>query len=253
MFEPTWDYIAVIFAGFLGGALNAIAGGGSFITLPVLIMAGLSPISANVTGTVALLPGYIASAWRLRKSMSAINHLLWMYSLIAAAGGVLGALLLCVSSNQLFEKLIPWLMLLSTLTFVFGPKIRSKTNSEGRFGNTQHNLILFCLCVYGGYFNGGVGIMLLAGLSIMSTANLHGLNGVKSLMSAILTLIASLVYLSTGMVELRFLIAMSLAAVVGGHCGAAITYRISQHTLRSSIIGVGLVVTILFFIKTIFE
>lgn len=242
-----WDYLLVITAGVLGGALNAVAGGGSFITLPALMLAGLSPISANATGTVALLPGYIASAWRFRSEIRTVRVSIWRYCMIAAFGGLLGGLILRVSGNEQFQQLIPWLMLVATLAFAFAPKLQQPRQSKARFNEVRHDAILFCICVYGGYFNGGVGIMLLAGLSILTVTSIHALNGIKSLMSAILTLIASAVYIFAGLVDFTYLLIMSLASIVGGHWGAALSYRISPPTLRFIIISVGLMMTVVFF------
>jgi hypothetical protein len=242
-----FEYSLIIAAGLLGGALNAIAGGGSFITLPALLLAGLSPITANATGTVALLPGYMASAWRFRHAIRTVPNSIWRYVVVAATGGLIGACILRFTGNNLFQQLIPWLMLVATLAFIGGPALQQKLQNHTGHNSFQQDGILLCICIYGGYFNGGVGIMLLAGLSIVTVASLHAMNGIKSLMSAILTLIASVVYVVSGLVDLTFLLTMSLAAVVGGHYGAALSYRIPQSLLRILIIAIGLIMTLLFF------
>jgi hypothetical protein len=245
------DCLLLVFAGILGGMLNAVAGGGSFITLPALMMSGLSPVMANATGTMALLPGYIASAWRLRHAMRDFHSNLWPYALVAAAGGVTGAMILYFSNDQSFRLLIPWLMLLATLAFIFAPRLAlSKTTDKPGKTPLTYGL-LFILCAYGGYFNGGVGIMLLAGLSMVSIAGLHSLNGIKSLMSAILTLIASIIYLSAGLIELKWLLVMSLSAIVGGHFGASLSYHLSQQTLRISISIIAMLMTLGFFYQSL--
>ncbi|MBT1064690.1 sulfite exporter TauE/SafE family protein [Bowmanella sp. Y26] len=252
------EWIAVLLAGFLGGLLNAVAGGGSFFTLPALVFAGLPSISANATGTAALLPGYIASAWRFRRDIQwPANMGLFTLSILAIAGGSLGAAVLLVSSEQLFATLIPWLILFATLAFVFAPRLlqrlQSKTNQvpvTTRKSQLLNISILFAVCVYGGYFNGGLGIILLAALGLMGQTNLHGMNGVKNLISALLTSIAVAVYAVGGAISLQHLLVTSIAALAGGYAGAAFAYRIPQTYLRYFIVAVGLGMAFVFFITS---
>lgn len=192
------ETLIVVIAGFLGGAMNAIAGGGSFITLPALLLIGINPVSANATGTVALLPGYIASAWRYRRDIEYPASLSFSaIILLSLLGGAIGATLLLITSEKVFETLIPWLLLIATLVFMFGSKLISSPSDRKLF--KVHVSVIFLLitaCIYGGYFNGGLGIVLLAILSLMQVTNFQAMNGLKSVISAVITCIGTVVYFS---------------------------------------------------------
>ncbi|HUH37164.1 MAG TPA: sulfite exporter TauE/SafE family protein [Spongiibacteraceae bacterium] len=265
------DWVLVGLAGLLGGMLNAVAGGGSFITLPALIVVGVPPVTANATGTAALLPGYIASAWRFRRDIAFPAGLgVGAVLSLAALGGCLGAAILLVSGERLFARLIPWLILFATAAFVVGPwLLQRKTAVQGRdvapgpdapggdeknsgfTGARQRSLPgaagLFAVCTYGGYFNGGLGILLLAVLGLMGQTNLHGMNGLKSVVSALLTSIAVVVYLAGGVIAGGYLLLLGTMAVLGGYLGAALAYRVPQQVLRGFIVGVGLAMSAGFF------
>lgn len=252
------DLIIIVCAGFFAGMLNAIAGGGSFITLPALILIGVPSVTANATGTAALLPGYISSAWRFRKDIEYPANLDFKtIALICSVGGCLGAVILLATNEQLFSKLIPWLILFATLSFVIGPWLIQRKSQLTT--NTQHNakvglkkstavLMFLCVCIYGGYFNGGLGIIVLAALGFMGQTNLHGMNGLKNIISVILTAIAVLVYAAGGQISTEQLIPLSIAAVVGGYTGAAVSYRIPQQVLRITIIVIGCFMSAAFFV-----
>ncbi|CAH1386748.1 sulfite exporter TauE/SafE family protein [Candidatus Nitrotoga sp. M5] len=255
------EWIIIVAAGFFGGALNAVAGGGSFITLPALIFAGVPPVVANATGTAALLPGYIASAWRFRHDIefpAGIKYSTIM--LIAIIGGSVGAVILLFSSEQLFLMLIPWLILFATTIFFIGPRLIGKAKQlPSQATNTipvqrPHSqkmiafIVLFLVCVYGGYFNGGLGIILLAALGLLGQTNLIAMNGVKNIVSALLTAIAVVVYAAGGVIASEHLWVLSVAAIVGGYVGATFAYRISQRALRIFIVAVGILMTLGFFL-----
>ncbi|MEH6456121.1 MAG: sulfite exporter TauE/SafE family protein [Cocleimonas sp.] len=254
------DWVILGLAGFLGGMLNAIAGGGSFITLPALIFVGVPPVAANATGTAALLPGYIASAWRFRKDVELPANLSFIkISIIAIMGGCLGAIALLMSSETIFSSLIPWLILFATIAFIIGPLlVQSKTKNVQSVAfehkPSQHKvltsaLIIFCVCMYGGYFNGGLGIILLAALGLMGQTNLHGMNGLKNVLSALLTAVAVCVYAVGDTISFKYLLVLSIAAIIGGYLGASIAYRVSQKYLRYFIVVVGFLMSAAFFFK----
>lgn len=239
--------------------LNAVAGGGSFFTLPALIFIGVPPVAANATGTAALLPGYIASAWRFRQDIEYPRGLgFWAIALIAVLGGLIGAALLLITDERMFSFLIPWLILFSTSAFIVGPRLiaihrpvsyepREKLNdSHFPMSNT---LGLLAVCTYGGYFNGGLGIMLLAVLGLMGQTHLQGMNGLKNIISALLTVIAVSIYAIGDAIAVEYVLLLGVAAMIGGYTGAALAYRIPQKILRGFIIFVGWVLTIVFFLR----
>lgn len=251
------DWLLIALAGFLGGMLNAVAGGGSFITLLALVFVGVPPIAANATGTAALLPGYIASAWRFRKDIEYPASLsLKNLILIALIGGSIGAGILLTTSEQVFAKLIPWLILLATAAFIVGPWLLKRKMAE-QSDNTSTPMLspitalimLSTVCIYGGYFNGGLGIILLASFGLMGQTNLHGMNGLKNLISALLTTIAVVVYAAGYVIDGQYLLLLAIMAIIGGYVGAALAYRISQPLLRGFIVIVGLVMALGFFIR----
>ena len=241
------DSAILITAGFAAGLLNAVAGGGSFITLPALVAVGLPPVIANATGTAALLPGYLASVWKLRRHMAPPAGLSWLrLSLLTLGGGVLGAIALLLSPARLFDALIPWLVLLASGLFAFAPRLISAPTFDHP-SRRWHWLLLLAVCVYGGYFNGGLGIILLAALHLLGQNDLHGMNGLKNMMSALLTTVAVVVYAVGGLLEFSHLWLMAVSAVAGGYSGGALAYRLPARWLRMLIVAVGLAVTAIFF------
>lgn len=243
----TLSLAVVILAGFFGGALNAVAGGGSFLTLPALLFAGLPPVAANATGTVSLLPGYIASAWGYRHELRvAGRHVrLGRALMVALAGGALGAGLLLLTSNVLFRALIPWLLLVGTALFVLAPRL-TKTHKK------MPGLIpgLGVVSTYGGYFNGGLGILFMAWLGLSSTLTVQQANALKNLLSAGLTVIAAIVYLAGGVVHGYWALLMMLATMAGGLTGAHWGRKLPDRVLRFIVIATGAIMTTLFFLQT---
>ncbi|GIU05439.1 sulfite exporter TauE/SafE family protein [Shewanella morhuae] len=252
------DWLIIALAGFLGGMLNAVAGGGSFITLLALVFVGVPPIAANATGTAALLPGYIASAWRFRKDIEYPASLSFKnLILIALIGGSIGAGILLTTSEQVFATLIPWLILLATAAFIIGPWLIKRrmalqgmsTSSTPTLRPITALLMLAAVCIYGGYFNGGLGIILLASFGLMGQTNLHGMNGLKNLISALLTAIAVVIYAVGNVIDGQYLLLLAVMAIIGGYVGAVLAYRISQPLLRGFIVIVGLAMALGFFIR----
>ncbi len=233
-------------AGLLGGMLNAVAGGGSFITLPALVLTGLNPVVANATGTAALLPGYLASAWRFRHDIELPPGLGFGFLMaLSLAGGLIGSGLLLVTNAQVFDRLVPWLITISTLVFAVSHRLRSTRVAAWPASVTA--LVLMVVCVYGGYFNGGLGIILLSALFLAGQRSLAGMNGLKNLISALLTSIAVLVYALGGLIEWRAGLVMMAAGVFGGYCGAAASYRFSDAALRGFIVFIGALMAAAFF------
>lgn len=235
----------VLPAAFLGGALNAVAGGGSFLTLPALLWAGVPPVAANATGTLSLLPGYLASCAGYRRELrQARAH--WSLPRIITLtliGGALGAALLLLTSDTLFRTLVPWLLGLATLLFVLAPRLLGITRN---LPWAAVALGLLLVSVYGGYFNGGLGILLLALFVLAGAGNLHQANALKNLCSALLTLIAVLIYGAGGALEWRLGVPMMLAGTLGGYVGAACGRHLPVAALRAVVLLTGLCMTLWF-------
>lgn len=239
----------LLLAAFLAGALNAAAGGGTFLTLPALMFAGLPPVAANATGSVALLPGYVASTFGFREDFAAARPAGFRGSIAAAAvGGALGAVLLIVTPNHAFRVIVPWLMLIATLLFAGGPWLLARLHRTRPASAAAFLAGVGLTSVYGGYFNGGLGVILLAVLGLLGQTRLNFMNGYKNLVSAILTAIATVVYALGGTVAWIPALIMMLAAIAGGYLGARAARRLPAAVLRWGIVGVGAASTALFFL-----
>jgi len=245
-----FDIALLLLAAFVAGALNAVAGGGSFLTLPALVFTGVPPVIANATGTVALLPGYMAGAWGLREDWQTPPGL-GMRGVVALSlvGAAAGAALLLVMPDQTFRRIVPWLLLGATLLFAFSPQIRRLTAGAQSASPVKAALGLLAVSAYGGYFNGGLGILLLALLSLLGQTNLHAMNGMKNLVSMLLTAIAVAIYAFGGLVHWPQALMMMVAATAGGYGGARAARRIPPQWLRAGIVLTGLVMAALFFAK----
>ena len=247
------DIAILLAAAFVAGALNAVAGGGSFLTLPALVFTGVPPVVANATGTVALLPGYAAGAWGFKDDMQAPPGLsMKAVVVLALIGGAAGAALLLVTPDATFRKIVPWLLLAATAMFAFGPQLRawaSKGNTNTAPSATKAALGMLAVSIYGGYFNGGLGILLLALLGLLGQTNLNAMNGTKNLVSALLTAIAVAIYAGGGVVQWKQALIMMVAATLGGYLGARVARKIPANWLRAGIVLTGLVMAVLFFLK----
>ncbi|WP_159911661.1 sulfite exporter TauE/SafE family protein [Pantoea sp. 18069] len=245
------EWFLLLAAAFVAGALNAVAGGGSFLTLPALVFTGVPPVVANATGTVALLPGYLAGAWGFREDVQSPPGLS-MKSVIVLSllGGAAGALLLLVTPDATFRRVVPWLLLAATAMFAFGPQLRRWTAGAAHDGPPAllpAGLGMLAVAIYGGYFNGGLGIVLLALFGLLGQTRLAAMNGMKNLVSALLTAIAVVVYAAGGLVEWPQALGMMVAATLGGYGGARLARRIPAPWLRAGIVVTGLVMSALFF------
>ncbi|MBN8473196.1 sulfite exporter TauE/SafE family protein [Sulfuritalea sp.] len=246
------NVILLLAAAFGAGALNAVAGGGSFLTLPALVFTGMPPVAANATGTVALFPGYVSGALGFREDMEALPGLsLRNLTILSLVGGALGAALLLVTDDRTFSKVVPWLLLVATLLFAVSPLLlrRLKGSQSGRASVAKSAAGMLAVSIYGGYFNGGLGILLLALFGLLGQTNLNAMNGMKNVVSALLTAIAVAVYAWGGVVAWPQALVMMIAATAGGYFGARIARRISAPVLRTGIVTTGLIMTTLFLLR----
>ena len=236
-------------AGFGAGALNAIAGGGTFLTFPALVWVGVPPIMANATATFAALPGYAGSSWAYRRDIQAGDGPSLRALVFAAMlGGTLGALLLLITPEDLFSGVVPWLLLIATLAFAAGPALlRGLLASGRRLPDAVSLALLLLVSIYGGYFNGGLGIMLLAALGLIGMSDLHSMNGLKTLVSLVLSAVSVVTYSLAGLIDWSALIVTGLGCTAGGYFGAHLARRVQDPSLlRAFIVTIGLVTSIVF-------
>ncbi len=257
MLNDPFHLILLLAAAFVAGALNAVAGGGSFLTLPALVFVGMPPVVANATGTVALLPGYVSGALGFREDLQAPPGLsLRTLTVLSLVGGAIGAALLLVTDDKTFSKVVPWLLLLATVLFALGPiLLRRLKGSAGegtqgaRASAGKSAAGMLAVSIYGGYFNGGLGILLLALFGLLGQTKLNAMNGMKNVVSALLTAIAVAIYAWGGVVAWPQALVMMVAATAGGYFGARLARRIPAPLMRAGIVLTGLVMTVLFFLR----
>jgi len=241
----------LVIAGLLAGMLNAIAGGGTLLSFPALVWLGVPPIMANATATLTALPGYIGSAWAYRQDIHAEGSLrLGSIIAFAALGGLAGAGLLLITPGDAFVGIVPWLLLTATLLFATGPRLVAMVRTRGLgAGPVLSAVAVFLVAGYGGYFNGGLGIMLLAVFGLIGFQNLHGMNGLKNLLSAVLSLVSVTTYATAGLIAWDSAAILAVATTVGGYIGAHQARRIKRTGyLRAGIVAIGAVLTLVFFL-----
>lgn len=252
MLSDPFSVILLLTAAFIAGVLNAIAGGGSFLTLPALVFTGMPPVIANATGTVALLPGYVSGALGFREDMEAPPGLsLRRLTVLSLIGGAIGAAMLLVTDDRTFSRIVPWLLLLATILFAVGPMLlrKLKDGNAGQASVGKSSLGMLAVSIYGGYFNGGLGILLLALFGLLGQTRLNAMNGMKNVASALLTAIAVAIYAWGGVVAWPQALVMMIAATAGGYFGARLARRIPAPVMRAGIVVIGLIMTTLFFLR----
>ena len=246
--------IFLFFAGVLGGALNAVAGGGSFIAFPALLFTGVAPISANATNAVALWVGVTASGGAYRKHYDISRRVFIPLAVTSVIGGIAGAYLLLHTPPQTFLRVLPWLMLGATLLFAFGNRLsRGKSSAIASDASTSAiafaSLFELVVAVYGGYFGGGVGIMNLAMLAAIGMTDIHAMNAMKVLLGGIINGTASVAFVFKHAVVWKQGGVMIAGALVGGYFGAHYAQKLPQSWIRWFVIAVGTGMTMYFFWK----
>jgi uncharacterized protein len=241
--------IILLSAGLWAGAQNALAGGGSFITLPVLMLTGLDARMANLTSTIALFPGQVVAGVSGRKMIDDTGGLpLPILIGVNVAGGVAGAVLLLVTPSSVFAVLVPWLILFATLLNIwsgFGPKRRAPATWFGPF---PFAVAQFFIAIYGGYFGGGNGFLMIAALSVRGLAP-RGATALKNMLLALINAAAVLVFIATSNADFGRAALLGAAAIVGGLLGTWLLSRINETLLRLLIIGIGIALTVWLFIS----
>jgi len=242
-------------AGVVGGALNSVAGGGSFIAFPALLFTGVPPIPANATNTIALWTGAAASGGAYRKRLDVPRRILTPLLGASLIGGVGGAFLLLKTPAQTFMRVLPWLTLGATLLFAFGKKIAGGRKSVIEHESTTLALVgatFFQLCVgiYGGYFGGGMGIVMLAMLAALGMTDIHAMNALKSIMGSAINGVAVVTFVVAGAIYWRQAIVMIVGGIAGGYLGAHYAMKLPQAWIRWFVVLVGAGMTVYFFWKS---
>jgi hypothetical protein len=243
------DLILLLGAGLLAGAMNAVTGGGTFVSLPALAAVGLPGTVANASSSVALLPGALASAWAYRREIRPLHGVaIRALGLLSLAGGAVGAVLLLVTPEAAFDLIIPWLLLLATVTLAAGPRLARALARVGlKVGPRAVLAAQFLLGIYGGYFGGAVGLMMLAVWSLLTEADIAALTPLRTLMLAAANTVAVLLFVASGNVSWAATLVVMTGAVAGGWLGAQAGRRLPAVVLRVLVLAITVGTTAIFF------
>ena len=239
-------------AGAVAGTINSVAGGGSFLTLPVLVACGIPAVPANATSTVALVPGTLASFGAYRRELTTPPRTALVLALVSILGGLVGAWVLLATPVHAFDLLLPWLTLFATAVFAAGPRLSARLKLSGSTDEIHRSLgqtclVQFVLAVYGGYYGAGAGIMMLAVLALQGMKNIHAMNALKTLLAATFNSAAVVLFILRGIVHWPAALSMMAGAIGGGYGGAWLARRLPTHWVRIFVLAMGAVTTAYFF------
>ena len=249
---PLGRLLVAAVAALIGGVMNSVAGGGTLLTFPALVAAGLSPLGANATSTVALLPAALSSMVGYRRELVGARRWSAALALPSLAGGGLGAVLLLHTSNATFERVVPWLVLGATALFLLQRPLLRWVRGHEAVARTQEDLesrtpaagllmMQLAVGVYGGYFGAGVGILMLAALGFMGFVNIHRMNGLKNWGGFCMNVVAAATFAASGIVDWPVALSMAVGSIAGGYLGARGAQRLPQWLVRwtVAVIGIG--------------
>jgi uncharacterized membrane protein YfcA len=244
------EVVALAVGSVLGGALNSVAGGGSFLTFPALLVTGIDPIVANATSAVVLWPASVASALAYRRELPKDRRLLAVLGVASAAGGLLGAVLLLRTKSSTFAALVPWLLLAASLVFTIGPRLVAGVRSTRSHAGALTGLFQLAIALYGGYFGGGMGIVMLAAFALMGVAGVHSMNALKNVLAVLINFAAIATFVAMGRVDWSLGAWMLLCAAAGGYGSARIARRLDPKWVRRFVLLVAWSMTALFFVRS---
>ncbi len=247
----------LFFAAGIAGTLNALAGGGSFISFPALLFVGVPPVQANATNTVALWPGLAASAAAYMKRLDAPLRLLIPLLATSVAGGWAGALLLLKTPQRAFLHFVPWLLLIGTLLFAFGNTIRAMAGTRAVIDDlratswraiTVSSFVELLVAIYGGYFGAGIGFIILGMLAALGMRDVHAVGAIRTLLAAAINAAAVVTFILAGAVLWQQCAVMVAGALIGGWFGARYAQKADPRKVRALVISIGLAMSAYFFI-----
>jgi uncharacterized protein len=242
-------------AAFVAGAINSVAGGGTLVSFPTLIWLGLNSVTANATSTVAIWPGTVGSMLGYRRELRAAEPRFLALIGPSLVGGIVGAVLLRLTPSSVFDRLVPFLILFATLLFMaqepIQRKLRTGTGEARSTAGWMVGAMLFQLGVglYGGYFGAGIGILMLAALSILGLKDIHEMNALKVILGGTINGIAAIYFIWKGMVYWPYVLVMVVGAIAGGFGGAGVARKLGGKTVRRIVIGIGFAMALSLFMK----
>jgi uncharacterized membrane protein YfcA len=244
---PTQIIIPAV-AAFAAGAMNSVAGGGSFLSFPALIFAGVPPISANATNNAAMWVGTLGSARGYKEEIVEHRALLYPVMAVSVIGALIGSCALLLTPYTLFERLIPWLLLFATAVFAISPWLVRRKGGVAKHAPWQL-VVQFFVSIYGGYFGAGMGILMLAILAFTGLPNFNAQNAIKNALSATINGVALVPFILARIIDWRFALPMAVIALAGGYFGARFFRQVPQSVSRVIVIAIGVTMTALFFSK----
>jgi hypothetical protein len=250
-----FEFLLVFLAAIAAGAVNALAGGGTLITFPVLTAVGIPPISANITNTVALCPGYLGATMAQAKDLQGQRRRLWLTLPAGVVGGLIGAFLLLQTEEKVFRELVPYLILLASGLLAVQERLRawlvrrSQQNGAHTANESWVVLPVGLAAIYGGYFGAGVSVMVLAVLGLFLDDNLTRLNALKQAISFGINVTAAIFFLFSGLVVWTAALVMMVGALLGGVLGGRVAGRIKPTTLRQIVVVIGVIVAIIYLVR----
>jgi uncharacterized membrane protein YfcA len=237
-------------AGVLAGAMNALAGGGSFVTLPALIAAGVPSVQANTSSTVALYPSQLLNVWVYRDGLKSFGSVsLRTLSIVTLIGGAIGAVLLLNTPTQAFDVALPWLMLVATLALAFARSWGEFLRKHVKIGPAAAIALQLVLGLYGGYFGGAVGLMMVAAWGLLHDTDPKRMNAPRTWLVATANTVAVLIFLGARAVYWREACVLLLAALLGGYAGSQIGKRAAARVVRGLTLALSIGITVAFFLK----
>ncbi|NMC52649.1 MAG: sulfite exporter TauE/SafE family protein [Chloroflexi bacterium] len=255
--EFTWlQYLLVGLAALAAGAVNALAGGGTLITFPILTAVGIPAVAANVTNTVALCPGYFGATWAQWKEIKEQRGRAALLLPVSALGGIIGGLLLINTGERVFRDLVPYLILLASLLLAVGEPLKAwlaRRASQRPSSPRSHHLwsagLVLLAAIYGGYFGAGLSVIVLAVLGLVLTDSLTRLNAIKQAIAFSVNIAAAIYFLFSGSVVWQVVLLMSICSLTGGALGGKLAGRIPAPTLRWTVVGIGVAVSVIYFLR----
>ena len=244
-------YLILLVAALLGGASNALAGGGTFIVFPALLLGGLAPITANATASLVLAPGGFASAWVYRDTIRQSSPgFIWGMTALSLLGGAAGSTLLLITPNSTFSALVPWLLLAATMVFTLAPWLRKMASGASGHQSLAGLMIgQLVISTYGGYFGAGMGVLMIALYLVATKLGVHEASGLRMVCAAVINILSVLIFAWKGALDYRAGIPMLIAGVVGGYVGALFVKRLDPNVARRAILAYAWVLTLFFFAK----
>ena len=244
----TMPYVLLFAAALWAGLQNTLAGGGTFLTLPAMIFTGMTALQANITSTIALFPGQITSAWGGRGHVTGVGSLSFKaLVVISLAGGVVGAILLLVTPSTIFARMVPWLVLFATAVFAYG-SFGPKRKTGHALNPTGAGIAQFCIAIYGGYFGGGIGFLMLAALTAAGLA-IRNAGATKNVLAGVMNASAVMIFAFSPQVHWLQAAIAAVGAAIGGVIGGMLISRVNEKLLRGAAVAIGVLLTIGLFLK----